>query len=139
MVLPSSMFGTLVHKVTRMVRNRNTGSEDAGEMQSPGGPFTRWFSWGHMGITLGLCTLLFNFWNNWRGDSSVASNERVRLEARIVVLETDMKHQADVDREQNAAVLREIMSLTQRIDAQREDIRQMQQLLVRHTDRGVSK
>lgn len=107
---------------------------DEGENGNGGGPFDRWFSWGHMAITLGLCTLLFNFWQNWRQDSAAAHAERVKMEARIVVLETDMLHQQDVDKGQTAAMAREIMALTQRIDAQREDIRVMQQMLVRHME-----
>lgn len=100
------------------------------------GPFGKWFSWGHIAVTLGMCSFMFSLWSNYKKDAEVAAEERLRLEARIVILETSVTHLTQVDKDQLAGLEKEITSVLRGQTAQREDIRILQQYLLNQHQRG---
>ena len=117
------------------IREKSAGEPEDASDAVFSGPATKVLRWSHVGVTVALCALLYNFWGDWRGAERVAGDERTKLEARISVLESDAKHISDHERAQNDTVTKQIIALTQRIDAQREDIRLLQSLIIRHMDR----
>ena len=129
----------MVDERTHEERRRSPERRNLREGDDQQGPFTKWFSWGHMGLTVALCSLVFNFWNQWRTTEQETAKERLLLEARIVILESDMKHQSKNDSAQAAIFDGKVAALEKRTDLQRSDIGAFRDMLLHHLEQGAKK
>ena len=104
------------------------------EIEDTNGPFAGWLRWGHIGVTLAVCVFVYTVWGDIRRHDIEDALSFSALSARVLVIEADYRHQMETDRGQSDILAKQLILLTQRIDAQREDIRALQLVILRHLE-----
>ena len=94
-------------------------------------PILAWTSWGHLGVTLGLAALLFNMWDHQRSENFEEEKAQIVIESRLTKLEEQSRVSRELDKAQADRLTEAIRTLTERVDAQRADIRSLQEVIYR--------
>ena len=104
------------------------------EIEDPNGPFSGWLRWGHIGVTLAVIVFTYSVYNDIRKHDTEDAQAFYLLSSRVLVIESEYKHQGETDKGQSDILAKQLILLTQRIDAQREDIRALQLVILRHLE-----